>query len=229
MKLQERYIYPPRPSHDPVPFEQIGMYYAYEWKSQIKVNDLRTEFSVVSDTVTFFNRHKATYKNSVVPEYLPSEILEVCNKLELGTSEWSYLDGGMMCCKNKAVSGIVAIWDILVKRGDWLLNTTYQARYDMIVKSNEPFTITINGYNFDIGYKLSEHIFVPYIYDNFNEPWELTNAVNAAAGWKNVGEPVLEGIVVFDPNGKLDPDNGKKENNVLWRARSRVHTGRHRY
>jgi hypothetical protein len=136
-----------------------------------------------------------------------------------------------MCCKNRQVSGIAAIWDILVLQGEWLLDTTYQYRYDLIAQQNsEPFIITVGGKDFDIGLKLSEHIFVPRLYEDYDIPWQLAKDVNAAAGWsgKDDGENVLEGVVVKSMDGKLRP-GFKEKNNDDWAARSRFITGRHRF
>ena len=231
MQLKQRYIYPPRPLKDPVPFDKIGMYSRYGWLSQLKVNDLRTEFSVAGDGVEFFNRHNSKHQTSRIPLYMESEILEICRKLGFGTTGWNYLDGGLMCCKNRQVTGIAAIWDILVLQGEWLLDTTYQYRYDLIAQRNsEPFVITVGGKDFDIGLKLSEHIFVPRLYKDYNIPWQLAKDVNAAAGWsgKDDGENVLEGVVVKQMDGKLKP-GFKEKNNDSWCARSRFTTGRSRF
>jgi hypothetical protein len=230
MKLKERFIFPPRPLHDPVPFDKIGMYARYSWVAQVKVNDLHTEFSVSNNQVEFFNRRGGKQARNHVPNYLATEILEICNNLGFGTSDWTYLDGGLVCCKNQQVSGLAVIWDVLVRQNDWLLGTTYQYRYDMIAKSFEPFVVTLAGQDFELGLKLSEHVFVPRIYHDYEIPWQLTKAVNAAAGWSETsgGEAVLEGCVVKDTDGLLKPDLREK-NNDHWSARSRIYTKRHRF
>jgi len=230
MQITKRYIYPPRPVHDPVPFDKIGMFRRYGWKCQIKVNDLRTEFSIENGRVEFFTRHATPHKRDI-PDYIPAEILKVCEKLGFGTSEWVYLDGGLLQHKNKHLSGLVAIWDILVVKGDYLLGTTYQSRYDLLAKSCEPFIVIINGKSFDIGLKLTEHIFVPRIYNDFDAAWSLVREVNTAAGWseKTGGEPCLEGLVMKQMDAKLEPDLGREKNNNSWSARSRVCTKRHHF
>jgi hypothetical protein len=236
MKLQQRYIYPPRPLHDAVPFSEIQMYSTYGWVGQIKVNDKRTEISVNNADVQIFNRHNGTHKTFTLTAELKAELLHICqNILGLDISRWSYLDGGLLDGKSKFISGVLAIWDILVQEGDWLLGTTYGARYEWLLEKATAagcgsFMVTINGQEFDFGIKLSEHIFLPRTFKDFNIAWDFTQAVNKAAGWSTEtgGEPVLEGVIVKDPNGILKPDNGKEENNTSWSARSRVRTGRHR-
>ena len=228
MKIKKRYIYPPRPEHTPVAFENVGVYSRYGWKCQIKVNDLRTTFSVENGSVEFFTRH-AEHRKKDTPDYIAGEILAICEKLGFGTSEWTYLDGGILQHKNKHLSGLVALWDVLVVRGDYLLKTTYQSRYDRLAKIEEPFNVAINGRSFDLGLKLSEHIFVPRVWDDIQAAWAFVREVNAAAGWegRGDGEPALEGCVIKDMSGTLKPGFGEN-NNVEWCVRSRVHTGRHR-
>jgi hypothetical protein len=207
------------------------MFHTYNWVAQLKVNDLRTEFSVAGDDVEFFNRHNGKHQPSRIPQYMAIEVLEICRKLGFGTSGWNYLDGGLMCCKNRQVSGIAAIWDILVLQGEWLLDTTYQYRYSLITQRNlEPFIITVGGKDFDIGLKLSEHVFVPRLYEDYNIPWQLAKDVNTAAGWmgKDDGENILEGVVVKNMSGLLKPGLREK-NNDSWAARSRLTTGRSRF
>jgi hypothetical protein len=86
MKIAQRYIYPPRPMKDAIPFSEIGVFHTYNWVAQLKVNDLRTEFSVAGDDVEFFNRHNGKHQPSRVPQYMATEVLEVCKKLGFGTS-----------------------------------------------------------------------------------------------------------------------------------------------
>lgn len=236
MKLNKRYIYPPRPAHDPVPFEKIGMFSTYGWKAQTKFNDKRTEISVSDGAVEIFNRHKSTHKTFTLQPALRDELLHVFRDvLGLDVSNWSYVDGGLLDGKNKHIAGLIVIWDILVREGDWLVGSTYGERYKWLLDKavaagGKPFIVTINEQQFDFGVRLSEHVFMPRFTEDFNSVWEFTQLVNKAAGWSTEGggEPCLEGIIAKDPNGILRPDNGKESNNTAWSARSRVRTGRHR-
>ena len=237
MKLKQRYIFPPRPLHDAVPFSEVQMYSTYGWVAQTKFNDKRTEISVSGNDVEIFNRHKSKHKTFTLTPELKTEILTVLRDvLGLDISDWSYLDGGLLDGKNKLISGLLVIWDILVRDGDWLLGTTYGERYQWLLDKavaagGKPFIVTINGQEFDFGVRLSDHIFLPRISEDFNSVWEFTQAVNKAAGWSTEGggEPVLEGIITKNPKGVLKPDLGREANNCDWSARSRVRTGRSRF
>lgn len=236
MKLAKRYIFPPRPFHDPIPYDKIGMYAKYGWQTMLKYNDKRTEFSVSNNSVEIFNRHKSTHKTFTLSKELHDELLTVFKDIfGLDTADWSYADGGILDGKSKHISGLIVIWDILVRNSDWLLGSTYQERYNWLLEKavaagNKPFIVTINGQEFDFGIKLSEHVFLPRFFNDLSTAWELTQLVNKAAGWSTEGggEPVLEGVILKNPSGILKPDNGKAENNNDWSARSRVRTGRHR-
>jgi hypothetical protein len=236
MKIAQRYIYPPRPMKEAIPFSQVKIYSQYGWVGQVKYNDKRTEISVSDNGVEIFNRHNSTHKTFTLSAALREELLTVFRDiLGLDVSNWSYLDGGILDGKNKHISGLFVIWDILVREGDWLVGSTYQERYNWLLEKaiaagGKPFIVTINGKEFYFGVRLSEHVFLPRVSEDFNSIWEFTQAVNQAAGWSTEtgGEPVLEGIIAKDPNGVLKPDNGQEKNNTEWSARSRVRTGRHR-
>jgi hypothetical protein len=202
-----------------------------------KYNDKRSELSISDGEVQLFNRHKSFHKTFTLTDSLRNEIITVCRDiLHLDISKWSYLDGGLLDGKNKHISGMFVIWDILVREGDWLIGSTYQERYDWLLTKakaagNESFFVTINEQKFDFGIKLSEHIFIPRFWDTFESCWEFTKLVNAAAGWTSStdGEAILEGIVLKNPKGVLKPDCGRPENNTSWSARSRICTKRSRF
>jgi hypothetical protein len=237
MQITKRYIYPPRPIHDPVPFDKIDMFRKYGWNViQTKFNDLRTEISVDGTVVELFNRHKSIHKTFSLSSALRQEVLDVFHLLGLDSSKWSYLDGGLLNGKNKHISGLIVIWDILVRDGEWLIGTTYGERYEWLhqkalVAGGEVFYVTINGQQFEFGIKLSEHIFIPINHPDTSTAWEFTRKVNEVAGWKGIGdgEPVIEGIMIKNQHGVLKPDLGKERNNEEWSARCRVRTGRHRF
>jgi hypothetical protein len=203
----------------------------------VKYNDKRTEISVNGGDVQLFNRHNSTHKTFTLSPELREELLTVFRDVfGLDISNWSYADGGLLDGKNKNIAGLLVIWDILVREGDWLVGSTYGDRYKWLLDKavaagGKPFLVIINGQEFDFGVRLSEHIFLPRFTEDFNSVWEFTQLVNKAAGWKGPqdGEAILEGIVAKDPNGKLKPDNGKIDNNTDWSARSRIYTKRSRF
>ena len=148
---------------------------------------------------------------------------------------WSYLNGGLLDGKNRHFSGILAIWDVLVCEGEYLVGSTYGERHGWLEKKAAehecgPYVVNIGGQEFTMGIKLSEHIFLTTSHPNAAIAWDFTQRMNAAGGWKGKGdgEPLVEGIVVKDQNGKLEYAM-KEDNNSCWSARCRVRTGRHDY
>ena len=229
MKFAARYIYPPRSAKGSTPRDQLAPLKKYGWKAQCKLNDKRLCLSIDDGKITFYNRHNAIHKTYTPPTWLQEEILQACQILGLTTDdEWQYLDGGLLHGKHKHFADTIAIWDILVRNSEWLLNTTYQERYDSLIAKlveHEHYIITIGGKQFDLGIKITEHIFIPHLYDDYDEVWKIVDEANAAAGWKGEGEALLEGCVLKQPSGKLTP-GFRPDNNSAWQTRSRIQTGR---
>ena len=233
MQMTKRYLFPPRPAKDPVPYTQIDMFKGYGWVAQTKYNDHRLLISLDANGVEIFNRHREHPRAYVLPDDLRAEIVAVCHGLlGLSREQWSYLDGGLLHNKSRWLANTIAIWDILVREGDFLLGTTYSSRYNWLlskVQKDEPFLVTVGSQQFDFGIKLSDHIFLPRLWESYSEAWEFTQRVNAAAGWKGPGdgEPVVEGVILKDPQGILSVPT-REDNNTTWSTRCRVRTGRHR-
>ncbi len=232
MKATKRYIYPPRPTHDPVPFNSTQIYKTLGWVAQLKFNDRRCLTSYESGTVELFNRHKRKFQDYVAPDWLQADLTHVIEDvLGLDKGGWSYLDGGLLDRKNKWVSNTIVIWDILVRNNDWLLGSTYIDRYNWLLDKamqagGQSFYLDVAGNQIDLGIKLGEHVFMPRLLNDYDEAWQFVQQVNDIAGWHNVGEPLLEGIVLKSPSGTLQPGT-REANNADWCVRSRVRTGRH--
>jgi hypothetical protein len=229
MQIAKRYIFPPRPQKAAVPYERVDMYKRAGWYAQLKYNDKRTVFSIEHGKAEIFNRHHTKHKTYNLSEELRDEIVQAAVVFGLDTDQWNYLDGGLLHGKHKLMKDTFVIWDILVRNGDWLLNTTYKSRYDTLASPRDPFMVDINGTEFNFGIKITDHIFVPRLWENYQEAWDYVKKVNDAAGWKEgQGECLLEGLVVKNPAGRLKPAF-KEENNAEWQSRCRIKTGRHKF
>jgi ATP-dependent DNA ligase len=231
MKLAQRYLYPPRPNEGSIAFEDTGDLARYGYQAQLKYNDKRLLISINNGDITLFNRHNSVHKTYQAPADLRREILQVCAILGLDLGDWQYIDGGLLHGKHRFFSNTIVIWDILVRNGEWLRGTTYQERYQWLlgkIPNPQPYVVEIGGKKFDIGIKITDHIFIPHMTDDYEAVWKLVHEINEAAGWKNEGEPLLEGIVLKRPGGKLAP-GFKPQNNADWQTRCRIETGRHRF
>ena len=225
-----RYIYPPRPMKEAVPFDSVDMYKRAGWIAQLKYNDKRTVFSVEGNQAEISSRHRGPHKTYTLSDALRAEIVEAAEKFGLDLDKWNYLDGGLLHGKHRIMKDTLVIWDILVRDNDWLLDTTYKERYDSLVVSSDPFMVDVNGTEFDFGIKITENIFVPRLWDNYQDAWEYVKTVNEAAGWAEGegGECLLEGLFLKDPNGRLKPAV-RENNNTDWQSRCRIRTGRSRF
>jgi hypothetical protein len=230
MKIPRRYIYPPRPLHDAVPRNSINMYQKMDWWAQIKYNDKRTVISLFDGMFEMSNRHRDKHKTYNVPGFLHDEILEAAQILGLESDHWHYLDGGLLHGKHKIMRDTIVIWDILVRNDEWLVGSTYKDRYKSLISGldNTPFIVDVNGQACDFGVKITDHIFIPKIWRDYDAIWKFVDETNEAACWKenDGGEPLLEGVMLKAPNGKLKIST-KENNNTDWSVRSRVKTGRH--
>ena len=232
MKIAQRYIYPPRPQEGSVPQTELANFKSMGWQGQLKFNGSRLMLSKNGGEATFYNRHNDVHKRYNPPAWMQEEITEACMLLGLDQSEWNLLDGELIHHKHKLFSDTIALWDILVRDSEWLLDTTYEERYNSLLAQLPPdpemFYLEIGDEKFLLGIKLTEHIFIPILTDNLQGLWDLTQEVNKAAGWDGEGEPALEGVVLKKPSGKLKPGL-KEKNNADWCTRCRVQTGRHAY
>jgi len=231
MKLAERYIYPPRPQKGSIPQSELANFKDMGWKGQLKFNGNRLVLSKNSGDAVFYNRHKKVHKRYTPPTWLQDEIIEACRLLGLDENEWNLLDGELLHNKHRLFKDTIVLWDILVRDGEWLLDTTYQERFDSLLSKCDgcdPFHLEIGGEKFLLGVKLTEHIFIPILTDDLQGLWDLTQEINEAAGWKHEGEPIVEGVAAKMPIGKLKPGL-RESNNTDWNTRCRICTKRHRY
>jgi hypothetical protein len=213
-----------------MPFDQISTHIKFGWKAQPKVNDMHLCMSLEGDDINLYTRHDSKFKRFRLPDFLRTEIKELAEKLGLDESAWSYLDGGVLHNKHSYFQNTIALWDILVRDNEYLTGTTYEERHNWLLEKvgGEPYYIEIDGKKWQIGVKVTEHIFIVTFFDDPQELWDLVNEVNEAAGWKNEGEPLLEGMVLKSPDGILKPGRREK-NNSDWITRCRIRTGRHRH
>lgn len=227
MNVTTRYIYPPRPIKDAVPFDQLEFLVKYGWKFQIKFNGKRLVLHTSSAGIKFYNRHAELHKY-MPPSRLIEEINYVVNMLGIN-EDWSYLDGELWHGKHRLVSDTIILWDIIVANGNWLIDTSYQERYDRLMNTTQgKYELVIGAEKVIIGAKLTDHIFVPLTYEDPQVPWDIVQHANELSGWHNEGEPLLEGVIAKYYSGKLEPGI-RENNNTSWQTRSRVRTGRHRH
>jgi hypothetical protein len=220
----DQYIFPPRPSKA-VPRSETGFYADYGWLAQLKFNDTRCVVKFADGGVELWNRHAERMRSYHAPDHLVEQLLALRDHLGLSRTEVSMLDGGLLDKKHRAIKDTIVIWDILVRDGEHLLDSTHGERYDQIARGDGR-TWMYEKWAFGLTY--SPDVFYPV----FNKPelwdglWSDIAEINAP--FEGVCGPLIEGLMFKDLDGVLEMGMSEK-NNSYWCARSRVVTGRHNF
>jgi hypothetical protein len=185
-----RYYYPPRPEHKILP-TSIKDYDNSLWIGQPKLNGSCTELYINED-VKVYNRHKAPLSGFKIPT---TEILEL-NK----GNGWMVLCGEYMNKSKKNVNGKIwndkfVIWDIIVYNGEYLTNTTFDERIELLDElfGKEEYDEYL--------YKISENVYRVKSFENeFEQLYKDIIKIDMLEGW-----------VLKKKNGKLE--RGMRESN----------------
>jgi hypothetical protein len=235
-KIADSYIYPPRP-RTAIPRTDMDMFGEAGWIAQLKYNGARCLIKYLpGGKIELWGRHAERFKNYTPPDWLINQLRDLQTALGLSTTEWSLLDGELLDFKHEAIRDTIAIFDILVENGAYLVGTQYYARYKQLYditnvkpwmyhpphKKHEPL---------QFGFQFSPNLLVPgsfpYGPGVWEGCWKLVDYVNAPYLAAGKG-PLLEGLVAKDPHGELTRAWGE-QNNSEWMVRSRVTTGRHAF
>lgn len=226
------YIFPPR-AKTAIPRSSLSIFETLDHIAQLKYNDTHILLKYQPNTpVEIWNRHGSKL-NYHITEELNTELQTLATLLNLNPNEWHLLDGGLLDNKHPSIKDTIVIWDILVKNGNHLVGTTYNDRWTTI------HNITTKPWYYNpphkkhqpipFGSQITENIFTPnsYTYNEWDSLWDIVELVNTP--YLSIGNgPVLEGLVIKDPNGQLERA-WKADNNHSWMTRSRVSTGRHNF
>jgi len=235
---ENKYIYPPR-AQTAIPREETGFFAELGWKAQLKYNDSRCLIKIKSNgTIELWNRHQEQFRNYTAPDSLVQQLHQIAKQLGCQSDSWSLLDGGLLDKKHAAIKNTIVIWDILVFNGQQLIGTTYNDRYQELYKIStlETWDYTHASHGpVPFGRKFTTDVFMPEYYthdflagNQWSALWDIATKVNKPYTIGNDIKPVIEGIVIKDPNGVLGLGYQEK-NNSEWMTRSRVKTGRHKF
>lgn len=221
----DRYIYPPRPNTS-IPREEAGYFQELGWVAQLKYNGSRTVIKhLPTGKIELWNRHAERFRTYHAPDWLLDQIKQALEAFELAPDQYHILDGELIDQKHTAVKDTVAIWDIIVRNGEHLLDTTYESRYGSLysrVSTQETWAFRGN----DFGIKLADNVFFARNFGSgeWDRAWETVGRTNESFG----DRPLLEGVVLKDLSGRLER-GFREKNNGAWQIRSRVKTGRHNF
>jgi hypothetical protein len=188
-----RYIFPPRPEYIISP-DQL---YKYEKDHfiQPKFNGACLLVFIKGNEFRYFGRHN---NENIINFKLKLNDLNVLN---CDNDNWNVFAGEYM---NKSQTGLdgkiwnhkFVIFDILVHNGEYLLNSTFQERVDLLDK-----IFGINDEN-EYLYKINENVYrVKTFYDKFLERWNEIVKIG-----------MLEGVVLKKKEQKLTRGLSEKNN-----------------
>jgi len=223
-----RYLYPPR-ARGVLPFQDQAArrdLQTFGYLAQYKFNDSRCLVKHLPDgQIQLWNRHGERFRDYTAPDWLQDQLHAALAQLGLSPAGYHLLDGGLLDKKHPKIKDTIALWDILIRDGEHLRNTTYHDRYHTL------WTHTTTPHTYPggttVGAQLQPNIFVPH----------QIRPADWDAAWASVQHenqpypphsPLLEGLVFKDPAGRLEPGY-REQNNGHWMIRSRVETGRHRF
>lgn len=239
MKLKvptTQYIFPPR-AETCIPKGDASLFLDMGWKPQLKYNDSHTLIKFLPGgprNIELWNRHGERFRTYTAPDWLIEQLEQVAQALGLTSDQWHLLDGGLLDQKHRAIKDTIVIWDVLVQESQQLLGTTYQERYDILrgcVQTEKTFWYTHPSHDpIDFGIKFTDNIILARQYDasDWDTLWNMVHTINAPYTTATDIKPILEGVVLKDPNGRLEMGY-KEKNNTEWMIKSRVTTGRHRF
>jgi ATP-dependent DNA ligase len=204
--LQKFVMYPPRPDGS-IPPDTIQKYPG--WVGQRKWNGTRNLIFVMPDgSYELWNRHRQQHKQYKVSASMQNSLQELISKLERGV--FHVFDSELMDAKTTKLKDKIVLYDVLVHDGMYLLGTTYKERYKKLLnilgnpKDHESDTGRKLALKFNKNLWLSE-VFTDKLEDRFKEA---------------IGLDEIEGLVLKDPNGKLE-FGVRESNNGKWLIRVR--------
>lgn len=209
-----RYLFPPRPEHKIKP-ESIGEYEQAGFVAEAKFNGSCAVLFIngAYRSIRLYNRHGDPLTNTKDLDFTP--LYDSRGWMNMG---WTVLCGEYMN-KNKCdergdpFNHKFIVWDILVWRSKYLINSTLQERYQLIGD--------MYGYDAEAWeeradkmlYKLSDDIYIAHVFTR-----NLSNLYRQI-----IKTDMIEGLVLKRPTAKLDASYNE-QNNSSWQVKVRKPT-----
>lgn len=222
------YIYPPRATTC-IQRADLGILARQGWSSQLKYNDTHILLDYDGPNLIYLWDRHGRHPNYQPTLALANELAAIGNNLTARHGPGRHLlDGGLLHDKHAAIKNTIVIWDMLVLNSKHQLQTTYKQRYEELLEllSGQRIEYRHKAAGAErLGWRLSDNILIPDVYEEreWDTAWGLVERVNAS-----YPTPLLEGLVLRNPNGRLQLGYNQV-NNSSWLCRSRVVSGRHRF
>ena len=200
-------MFPPRPSRK-IPPEKVADYESKGYFSQFKFNGTRTLVEFKDGKINLWTRHKAPHKQYKLTKGMESNLKRI--QETLGPDESHILDGELMHSKTKGLKDTLILFDLLVYKNEYLLDTKALERYLLLqaILDEPDCRESVTGKR--IAIKVMEHVWLAETFctnfeDRFNHAIELDE---------------VEGLVLKKVVGKLER-GFREENNGSWLIRCR--------
>lgn len=200
------FLFPPRPSKA-IPPSMIPFYAKRGWIGQYKKNGTCTVLYVTPEKdLIVRTRHDEEHKR-----WEPTEKSGRVFK-ELPGKGWYVFVAEVLHSKFRGMRDTIYIFDIVVSDGEELVGKTFTERQEIL---HELFDATDEGD--PSHYVINSNVWLARtITANLAAEMKVINALAPAEG-----APENEGIVLKNPNARLDP-MGKKTSNSGWQVKCRI-------
>lgn len=205
-----RYIYPPRPKNA-IPQEDLRGFDNGSMFASIKLDGSNCLIFTDGKTIHVMNRHAQRMTRFEIPD---EEVLS----LYKGTGGWTVLNGEYMNKNKRDASGRqfnhkLAIFDILVNDGDYLIGKTFEQRQSILASM--------------FGEKESEHDFLFSITDSVYRVRSYFSGFDEIYR-RLVGIDMVEGVVLKRKAARLEMGNTEL-NNTRSQLKCRKATKNYRF
>lgn len=210
------YLWPPRPSKA-IGATMLNFYEKRNWVGQYKKNGTCTVLYVTPEKeIIAKTRHNDDHKR-----WEPTDKSTGVFK-DLPGEGWYVFVVEVMHSKCKDVKDTVYIFDMLVNDGVDLVGTTFMERQDMLheifeIKHEDDDTNVVEMFENQSHYVLSPNVWLAKLINgNFKQTMRVVS--NEAP---EEGAPENEGLVLKNPNAKLEPES-RQASNGGWQVKCRI-------
>ena len=205
-------LYPPRPDKA-IPDNMLHFYEKRGWVGQMKKNGTCTVvFVSPNGDVTYKTRHNDEHKM-----WAPTERSQLVFE-NLPTGNWHVFVCEVLHNKTALIKDTIYIFDILVWDGELQVGKTFTERMDLLKEifhiNEEENVIPLSD---NSHYILNSNAWLAKTIENgFEQIMRVANNQKPAEG-----APIDEGIVLKNPNAKLEMP-GRKKSNSKWQVKCRI-------
>lgn len=195
-----RWLWPPRPSQS-VPATMLSYYQNKGWYAQFKKNGSLALITIDPDrSVCVWNRHQELM-NWSPPDDVKDQL--ITNFAHRGS--WSVYVGELLHQKAREIKNTLYLFDVLVQDGELLEGSTYHSRLQRLAMG----AVADSAYSHLI---VTQNVWVARSF--------LGSVFEDLYGQISSEDSIDEGLVLKNPNAKLDPCINKKSNGG-WQVKVR--------